>query len=220
MGVSVFSNLAATNIMVSASETICDGESYAFGTQTLTTGGMYTEVFMSAEGCDSTVNLTLSVNSVNIMVTQTGAMLSADASGANYQWIDCGNGNAIIPGETSQSFTPSVNGNYAVIVTENSCSDTSACYNVSNVGINDQSFANPIRVYPNPVQDVLAIDLGENDPEVVSIKLLNLQGQAVYQNLSSGQTEIMIEIEGLAAGMYILQIRTDKASFVSRIVKN
>ena len=39
--------------------TICDGNTYIFGTQILTTSGTYTEVFTSAGGCDSTVVLTL-----------------------------------------------------------------------------------------------------------------------------------------------------------------
>lgn len=46
---------------VNAAVTICDGSSYTFGTQTLTTAGTYTEVFTTVEGCpDSTVHLTLS----------------------------------------------------------------------------------------------------------------------------------------------------------------
>src|SRR5690606_16940896 len=47
-----------------ATATICDGNTYIFGTQSLTIGGQYTEVFQSAAGCDSTVELTLTVNSV------------------------------------------------------------------------------------------------------------------------------------------------------------
>ncbi len=42
--------------------TICQGETYAFGTKNLTEAGVYTEVFPSDTGCDSTVVLTLSVN--------------------------------------------------------------------------------------------------------------------------------------------------------------
>jgi hypothetical protein len=45
-------------------QTICEGETYVFGTQTLTTPGEYTEVFESVNGCDSTVVLTLTVNPV------------------------------------------------------------------------------------------------------------------------------------------------------------
>ena len=43
------------------SASIIEGETYTLGSQTLTTGGTYTEVFTSAAGCDSTVTLTLSV---------------------------------------------------------------------------------------------------------------------------------------------------------------
>jgi PKD repeat protein len=45
-------------------QTICEGDTYNFGTQNLTTSGEYTEVFESIHGCDSTVVLTLTVNPV------------------------------------------------------------------------------------------------------------------------------------------------------------
>ncbi|HIF15443.1 MAG TPA: hypothetical protein EYQ86_09090, partial [Bacteroidetes bacterium] len=43
------------------SDGICNGDSYVLGAQTLTAAGIYTEVFTSADGCDSTVELTLSI---------------------------------------------------------------------------------------------------------------------------------------------------------------
>ena len=48
----------------SLSAAICEGETYVFGSQTLTTGGNYTETFQSASGCDSVVDLTLTVGTV------------------------------------------------------------------------------------------------------------------------------------------------------------
>lgn len=52
--------------------TICTGATYIFGTQTLTTGGTYTEVFTSVDGCDSTVVLTLTeVSSYTTNLTET-----------------------------------------------------------------------------------------------------------------------------------------------------
>ncbi|MDD4149780.1 MAG: T9SS type A sorting domain-containing protein [Bacteroidales bacterium] len=47
--------------------TICDGENFIFGTQTLTTAGNYTEVFQSQHGCDSTITLTLFVNPLPVL---------------------------------------------------------------------------------------------------------------------------------------------------------
>ncbi|HLF34968.1 MAG TPA: DNRLRE domain-containing protein [Cyclobacteriaceae bacterium] len=45
----------------SATASICNGDQYFFGTQTLTTEGVYSETFQSAGGCDSSVTLTLNV---------------------------------------------------------------------------------------------------------------------------------------------------------------
>ena len=42
-------------------DTICSGEEFSFGTRKLTMGGKYTELFTSSNGCDSTVELYLTV---------------------------------------------------------------------------------------------------------------------------------------------------------------
>ncbi|MDA3821214.1 MAG: Ig-like domain-containing protein [Bacteroidales bacterium] len=61
-----------------ASETICFGETYTFGSQTLTETGEYTEVFEAANGCDSTVTLTLTVNEA-ISSTAEAATCAGDS---------------------------------------------------------------------------------------------------------------------------------------------
>lgn len=52
--------LVPTSSSMSAS--ICQGQSYTFGSQTLTSAGSYTDVVPNAAGCDSTITLTLAVN--------------------------------------------------------------------------------------------------------------------------------------------------------------
>ena len=42
-------------------ESICDGDSYTIGTNSFSASGSFTEILTSAEGCDSTVNLLLTV---------------------------------------------------------------------------------------------------------------------------------------------------------------
>ena len=44
-----------------------------------------------------------------------------------YQWLDCNNNFEPISGATAQNYTAIDNGNYAVVVNENGCIDTSAC---------------------------------------------------------------------------------------------
>lgn len=77
-------------------------------------------------GSSPAQTLSVTVNTPDVSVTQTGMTLTANATTATYQWINC---STLLPigGATSQSYTATVPGNYAVIVTQNSCSDTSAC---------------------------------------------------------------------------------------------
>ncbi|MEZ5054246.1 MAG: hypothetical protein R2807_05695 [Chitinophagales bacterium] len=54
------------------SQTICEGESVTIGTQTFTTSGNHTVVLQTSLGCDSTVNLALTVNPIKATnVSQT-----------------------------------------------------------------------------------------------------------------------------------------------------
>ena len=48
----------------SESVTICSGQSYSFGSQTLTTSGTYQELYTAANGCDSIRTLYLTVNPI------------------------------------------------------------------------------------------------------------------------------------------------------------
>jgi hypothetical protein len=53
---------SGTATAVSAS--ICQGQSYNFGTQTLTASGVYNQTLLASTGCDSLVTLTLTVNTI------------------------------------------------------------------------------------------------------------------------------------------------------------
>ncbi|MBI2966499.1 MAG: NHL repeat-containing protein, partial [Bacteroidetes bacterium] len=59
------------------SATICNGNTYTFGTQTLTTSGTYNEIFTAANGCDSAVTLTLTVDPA---ITETVAAQICEGS--------------------------------------------------------------------------------------------------------------------------------------------
>ncbi|GEM_PF-3582190 len=64
---SVVSLSLSVNSLLSTtvSATICAGNSYSFGGQTITTAGTYQDTLISLNGCDSVVTLTLSVYPVN-----------------------------------------------------------------------------------------------------------------------------------------------------------
>ena len=114
---------------------------YSFNGQTLTQAGVYN----SNPGfiCQLRLHCETYTFSNDTTVNQNQALLTAVQNGATYQWVDCSNNFGPIPGATNQSYTKATaNGSYAVIITANGCTDTSACHNVTTVGINDYSASN------------------------------------------------------------------------------
>lgn len=70
--------LATSSSSMAAS--ICQGESYTFGGQNLTSTGVYTDILTNAVGCDSVITLTLTVNS------PTAATQTLTVCGSTYQF--------------------------------------------------------------------------------------------------------------------------------------
>ena len=73
-------------------------------------------------------------NPIDNDINQIGNQLTAEQSGATFQWLDCDDNYAVINGETNQSYTATTTGNYAVQITQQDCFgvmiDTSTCVNV------------------------------------------------------------------------------------------
>lgn len=73
----------------------------------------------------------------DLNVSIAASTLTSAQTGGVYQWIDCDNGNTAILGANNQSYTATSVGNYAVVLGSGSCADTSDCYLIDAVGIND-----------------------------------------------------------------------------------
>ena len=115
---------------------MCDGETYTWQGNDYTEAGTYVADYTTINSCDSIYTLNLTVNTVDVSVTVSESVITANMSGAIYQWVDCDNSYATIAGETSQNFTALSNGSYAVKVTMGSCSDTSLSTQITTVDIN------------------------------------------------------------------------------------
>lgn len=186
--------------------------------QIYTTSGIKTAVIPNTAGCDSTITINLTVNSVDVSVTQNGIILTANSIADFYQWLDCGDGNSIINGEISQVFTATQNGSYAVQVTQNGCTDTSACYAVTTVGIIENTFSNDIIVYPNPTDGIVKVDLGETLSEFV-VSLLDVNGKIIRQ--STYKNTKMFELNlNVQSGIYLLTINSENNKATIRLIKN
>jgi hypothetical protein len=193
---------------------ICSGESFQVGTTVYTASGTYNEIIQSIEGCDSTVTTVLIVKDpIDLSIDLTGNVLTANTAGATYQWLDCDNGNAIIVGETNQSYTPANTGNYAVELTQNSCVDTSACFLVDYSGIKDLS-STSLLVYPNPsIDGHFSIQF---DGAITAIELFDIAGRSIL--ISYAIEKGTINASALESGKYLIRIYSNKGVFNEQLV--
>jgi hypothetical protein len=188
--------------------------SYTFNNQTITQSGIYYDTLINSAGCDSIITLNLTINNPNIATTQNGTQLSATATGASYQWLNC-NPFTIISGANSQVYTATANGDYAVAVTENGCTDTSNCITVNSVGINEIRAQNLITISPNPTYSIFKIEYPMNGANVI---LYNSFGQKLLTSKIENQTSL-INISQYPKGIYIAEIKDDKTSYRVKIIK-
>lgn len=182
-----------------------DGNTYSSSTNTPT------YLLTNAKGCDSLVTLNLTINTVDVSVLTSMPTLTANATSATYQWVDCGSSFAAISGETNQNFIASSNGSYAVIVTQSGCTDTSACELVTNVGMSELNSI-VFNVYPNPASQQLTIS-GVN--EFAGINMVDVNGKTVYAT-SVNKNAITVDISSIANGVYMLNVYGDEKSILSQ----
>jgi hypothetical protein len=171
---------------------------------TVTVGSNGGNISVTANnGGGSSIARTLSiiVNPLpDVTVNNNADTLTANNAGATYQWIDCNNNNAPISGATNQSFTPASSGSYAVIVTLNGCSDTSACQTVTITGISTHALSKlSFSIYPNPNRGNFTIQTDRGG----EFELMDITGKVIntYTITNSQQTVN----ETLPAGMYFVR---------------
>ncbi|MBL4754533.1 MAG: T9SS type A sorting domain-containing protein [Flavobacteriales bacterium] len=177
---------------------------------------MYAMTGGAANGCDSIVTLNLTIDTVDVSVTVNDPSMTANELGATYRWLDCSNNFAVISGATAQNFIPMGNGDYAVEITLNGCTDTSACTTVTMVGIEPGIFFKRVSINPNPTQGLLTIDLGQLQD--VTVNVFGINGQLIdhQEHISNGGHQIMLEG---ATGIYVIEIKTKGQAKKYRVIK-
>jgi hypothetical protein len=200
----------------SFNETVCDSYTVPSGDETYTSSGIYNDTIPNSGGCDSVMTIDLTINTVDVGTVLSGLTIMANESGASYQWIDCSDSSVVV-GATSQSFTPTADGDYAVIV-DNGCLDTSACVNIHGVGILKNKEAT-YRIYPNPIDKQLIVSF--SDQTIPSeLTLRDVSGKELQSaNLKGGALEIEFDVSLLKSGIYFLEIEYDGKTLTKKLFK-
>ncbi len=195
---------------------ICSGDSIQIGGNYIKTTGIYYDTLSTSTGCDSILISAVTVNTINTSVSQNTHVLIAQESGATYQWLDCNNANAPIVGETQQSLIATTNGSYAVAISKVGCTDTSICYTVNTLRV-DEVLGKKLSVYPNPAKDIFTVDLGQSYT-LIKVAVTTITGKQLSVYTQNNSSEIQIPANQLAAGMYMLEIEADGKKSISKII--
>jgi hypothetical protein len=233
-------------ITVSSNSPVCQGSSLNLNTPTLPSGiytwsgpngfssssqnpvlnnvlpiaaGSYT-LNAQSDGCQGQQSTTVNITPVNLVVTTTGTTLTSAATTGTYQWVNCTNFNPI-PTQTNSSFTALSNGNYAIIVTQEGCTDTSDCFPITNVGIGQELLNHLVQVFPNPSSGIFnvtfsGLPLLGND---VLIEISNLIGESITIKSTEAGGGLILDLSHQVNGVYFLKIQTKYGLGYKRITK-
>ena len=230
-------SLPVYNIALTGS--ICEHQgfhNYGFDIPVMDTAGTYTFVrnLQTAAGCDSVVNLLLTVSPLPVLdtisgpqnITQYGNLyytIDNPQYADSYEWM-ISNTHWTITEENYNHATLNVTTNGTGILTArgiNNCGYTEITLNLyCNVGIEDYPANAVVTLYPNPVHQSLFVNL-EKAPEISKVRLYNEAGRLVYQT-NCNDTHLEIDCTRFANGHYTLQFLNEKGRRVEsrKIVVN
>jgi hypothetical protein len=209
------SNIVDVTVNIPSSSSLTENScgNFVLNGQTYTQSGIFTQTIPNYLGCDSVITLNLTVTNLDLSISNNGTNVSASDANATYQWIDC-NLNTPIPNETQQTYTPTLSGNYAVIITKNGCSDTSNCeiVAVTAAGLKELTDSKIfMNIFPNPVSDVLTISCIKPS----SISIINVVGAEVLN--FELEKSYLLNVSNLTNGIYF--VRDNETNQTIRFVK-
>ena len=95
----------------------------------------------------------------------------------------------------------------------------------ATVGVNENlaAFVNNISAFPNPTTDNVTINVDLKKNANVSVRVTNIMGQEVAniapKQMAAGNSQVKIDMNGLANGVYLYTVTSDNFTVTNRIVK-
>ncbi|HYV92520.1 MAG TPA: T9SS type A sorting domain-containing protein [Chitinophagales bacterium] len=150
-------------------------------------------------------------------ITQNGNVLTCSPA-TGYQWqLDAVN----IPGANNQTYTATQTGTYMVIISDaNGCINNLSIY-VEMVGIESVPGNEIISVYPNPVSDVLNIELKNVHDKDISIEIYSAIGHETYSSVEeniSGDYINSIPLNTRPKGVYFLHLKINDRLIIEKVI--
>ena len=210
---SVWTDFSPISAVHNLTKTACGN--FEFGDSTYTVSGIYNDTITTTENNDSISRLNLTILDLPDApdLTVSGSTISAFVSDSlSYQWINCSN-NTVVAGQTSSTFSPTESGRYGAILSNETCSDTTACieFTLTSVVSNDLP---KVVLYPNPTSSNITIRVEQG----FNMEITNVLGEIVLKQ-ELVNTETTLETSRLNKGIYFINLYSQKGNQTLRFVK-
>jgi hypothetical protein len=168
--------------------------------------------YSSVNNC-STQILNLTITPIDVTTTVNNGVITANQTNATYQWFNCDTEKPIA-NQTSQSFAPTVSGNYAVQVFVNDYNSLSNCVSFTTLGLTTDTQISGIKLYPNPSTGIFNLEL----PKDLQLDVYNNLGQKILSQKSFTGTNT-INISEKASGTYFLKATDGNTVNTIKLIK-
>lgn len=182
--------------------------------------GFIIDTLTSSTSSDSIVRseIFIIVADTTIFRLANGTLNSGEWRASNYQWVDCNDNFAPIPGANRKYFVPQKIGSYAVEVTVEGCKTLSMCYDYDQLSLDDVN-GPETKIYPNPTSGKIIIETQEGE-RCTNVKIVNTTGQVVLDAYNQEEINQSVDLSHLPNGVYFLQMTINSKPYVQKIVKN
>lgn len=83
---------------------------------------------------------------------------------------------------------------------------------IPNIG----AAAAEVKVYPNPVKDIINVEVGANDGGSLTVTLFSMAGKKLYETINENSTRI--DVSNFLSGIYFMRIKINKLTVTKQIV--
>lgn len=159
-------------------------------------------------------------SNINGVTVFTNSSVNFTAS----QW-NFGDGTAF-SNATNPVHAYTADGTYTVVlVAYNDCGSDSDTLqvNIFGTGVRELTHGETLSVFPNPTQDQVTVDFTDARTQSLKVQVVDVAGQVIFsQSMGTfnGRFKQTIDMAGVSAGVYFVQLITDNDTITRKLLKN